>query len=110
MIAMVIGAAERKSLLWWGLLLASIPAILFLPAFALFTICPPQYGPVVMTVILIAFAASEVVAGWKLARIVRRPLDWMSGGAIVGLLVALIILMGVAWGFMAPYFARRAGY
>jgi hypothetical protein len=110
MTAMVLGAAERKSLLGLGLLLASIPAILFFPAFALFTICPPQYGPVVMTVILILFAASEVVAGLKLSRIVRRPLDWVSSGAVVGLLVALIVLLGVAWGFIAPYFARRAGY
>lgn len=107
---MVTSAAERRSDLWWGLLFASTPAILFLPAFALFTICPPQYGPVVMTVILIVFAASEVVAGWKLLRIVGRPLDWVSAGAITGLLLALLVLVGVAWGFIAPYFARRAGY
>lgn len=107
---MISDTAERKSLLWWGLLLASIPAILFIPAFALFTICPPRYGSVVMTIVLIVFAASEVLAGWKLSRIVRRPLDAASIGAIVGMLLALMVLIGVAWGFLAPFFARRAGY
>jgi hypothetical protein len=107
---MIINASKRKSLLWWGLFLASIPAILFFPAFSLFTICPPRYGAVIMAVILILFAASEVLAGWKLLRILRRPLDWVSAGAFLGLIVALIILIGIAWSFIAPYFARRAGY
>ncbi len=107
---MITGPAERKSHLRWGLLLASAPAILFLPLVALLAICPPRYGPVIMMVVLIVFAVGEVVAGWKLSQIVRRPLDWVSGAAVTGMFVAVVVLIAVAWGFIAPHIAKRAGY
>ncbi len=101
---------ERKSLLLQGLVLATAPAILFVPAFALFTICPPEYATLVITFILIVFAGSEILAARNLSRVLGRPFDWMNGSAVVGLLLALIVLFGVAWGFVAPVLARRAGY
>jgi phosphotransferase system glucose/maltose/N-acetylglucosamine-specific IIC component len=107
---MVMDDVEKKSLLLQGLVLAAVPAILFVPAFALFTICPPEYATLVITFILIVFAGLEILAGWNLSQVLGRPFDWMSGSAVVGLLMALIVLFGVAWGFIAPELARRAGY
>jgi hypothetical protein len=101
---------QRRSCLWRGLIFAGIPAVLFVPAFALFTICPPEYGSEIMVAILVVFGGSEVVAGWQFSRILRHKLDWLSGGALVGLLLATVVLVGIAWGFIAPIFARRAGF
>jgi hypothetical protein len=90
---------KRKSLLLRGLVVAAIPAVLFVPAVALFTICPPNYA-----VFVLAFI-------WSFSHVLARPfLGWMNASAVVGLLLSLIVLAGASVGFIAPVLARPAGY
>jgi hypothetical protein len=93
---------ERKHHLTQGFLVASIPALLFFPAVALLTVCPPIYGLLGMRILGAGFLCAELWAGWKLFRVVRRKPDWMSGLAILGLLIAALVLAATAWGFIAP--------
>jgi hypothetical protein len=101
---------KRKVHLRQGLLLAAVPAVLFLPAVALLTVCPPEYGIAIMRATAVVFAADEIFAGWRLLGVLERKLDGRSVAAIGGLLLALLMLVAIAWGFVAPSFARRAGY
>jgi hypothetical protein len=48
----------RYRALKWGMALAAIPAVLFFPAFAALSICPPSYGPMVMKVLIVVFLFS----------------------------------------------------
>jgi hypothetical protein len=101
---------RRRSYLLQGLVLAVVPAALFVPAAAFFTICPPEYGSTIMAIILVAFAGSEILAGWNLSRVLQRRLDWLGGTAIGGMFLAALVLGAVAWGFIAPVLASRSGF
>ena len=99
---------ERKHHLWQGFLVASIPVLLFVPAVAFLTVCPPKYGLLGIRTMGAGFLCAEVWAGWKLIRIVERKFDWISGLAILGLLIAALVLAATAWGFIAPI--RASGF
>lgn len=99
---------ERKHHLWQGLLIAAIPALLFFPAVAFLTVCPPKYGLLGMTTMGVGFLCVEVWAVWKLFRVVQRKLDWINVSAILGLLLAALVLAATAWGFIAPIRASRS--
>ena len=103
-------AIQRKLNLVQGIALAGIPAVLFFPAVALLTICPSGYAETIMAVILLGFDGSEILAGWKLGRVLRHGVDWLGVGAILGLILDAVVTAGVVWGFIAPIVARRSGY
>lgn len=48
------------------------------------------------------FLCAEVLAGWKLIQIIERKFDWVNGLAILGLVIAVLVLAAAAWGFVAP--------
>ena len=102
--------SARKHQLRQGFLTASIPAVLFFPAVAFLTICPPKYGLVGMRTMAAAFLFAEIWAGWKLLRVLERRLDWVNGLAVLGLVVAVLVLAATAWGFIAPIRASRSGH
>lgn len=92
-----------------GLVAALLPAALFLPAVGLLTVCPPRYGVAAMQVIGAAFLFTEVWATCKLFLTLERRFDWINGLAVLGLLVAVLVLAATAWGFIAPIRARSRG-
>ena len=94
---------ERKHRLWQGLSAACVPAVLFFPAVALLTICPPNYGLWGMRAIGAVFLFSEIFSGWIFVGVIQRKLDWINGLAFLGLLVAAVVLAATAWGFIAPF-------
>jgi hypothetical protein len=98
---------ELKSELRRGLLLAFVPALLFYPVVGFLTICPPNYGQPLMVIFSLAFLWSETAAGRALLKIRQRKLDWINLLTVVGIAVASIVTLAVAWLFVAPiYFGR----
>jgi hypothetical protein len=83
---------ERKKALCQGLPLALLPALLIFPAFALLTICPPRFGPIVMYLLLVVFLVSEILAIGVLTRALERTIDWITLGSLLGTIVALAVL------------------
>ena len=76
---------SRNRFFVWGLALAVIPVLLSYPAIAFLAVCPPSYGPMLMTIVAIAFCVSWGVAIVMLAK--ARPL-------YINNLAAMIILWG----------------
>jgi uncharacterized membrane protein YfcA len=91
---------ERRAGLIRGIVLALIPAILFLPVVAMLTICPHDYAQYVLLPIMVAFSISEVVAGWQLSHVLKNKFDLLSVGAVAGLLVGALVLAAIVWGYI----------
>jgi hypothetical protein len=63
--------ATLKHLLAWGLGLATAPAILFFPAVAFLTVCPPSYGRVATMTLSAVFVITWLITITVLVRVRR---------------------------------------
>jgi hypothetical protein len=89
---------ERKHRLWQGILLALIPALLFFPVVAFLTVCPPTYGIAGIRIAVAVFLSSEVWGCWKLFMVIQREVDWINGVAFFGMLMAVLVIVALAYG------------
>ncbi|MBI4461504.1 MAG: hypothetical protein HY653_01230, partial [Acidobacteria bacterium] len=95
---MLVEATRRKKYLWMGLPLAVFPAVIFVPAFAFFTICPPfELAWLGALLVLGGCVISEVFAFSSLLRSYHRVVDWIG---IISLL--FISIPAVFLGLVLP--------
>ena len=90
--------AARKQRVWRGLLLALIPAVLFVPMIVAFTVCPPAYASQGIRITAALFLFVDVWASWKLISVMQRRFDWINGVAVCGMLLVVVVVGALVWG------------
>jgi len=99
---------RRAALLKRGLALALIPAVIFVPVVAFFSVCPPSFGLMGARIALILFLASDIWAVRKLiptfnttnnGKVDRLNLLAWTGCtiAILTVIVSSVLLSGYPW-------------
>ena len=94
------GREPRKALLFRALPFALLPAVLFVPALAILTVCPPAFGPFLMCLLAAAFVASEAHAVPRLVWVLRGRIDWVTGIALVAAIIGSLVFLASLWGLV----------
>ena len=79
-----------------------IPALLFFPAVAVLTVCPPVFGIAIMKILAGVFILSAVCGIIALMPVFFRKPDFTWGVAIAVICVGLLVIAACVWGFVAP--------
>ncbi len=98
-IVYLLTSPKRRRRLRNGILLAFVPAFLFLPATAFLTVCPPDYGPTAMKDLAVGFILSELCALWNLCHLIpAKPGEGhIRAAALAGIVVAVFVLAITSW-------------
>jgi len=99
---MLVTQQERKKILLQGLPFAVLPAALFIPALALFTIYGPDFGPPLMRLLAVAFTLSEIRAMFNFVRMFQWKLDALSLSSLGLSLIAALVILACIYGFIPP--------
>ncbi len=85
---------SRERLLYWGALLAILPALLFLPAFVVLIFSPRvPHATLCASILFPLMLVAEVSGIWKLARgCVEQPFTILTMLSVGAMLVLLVIV------------------
>jgi hypothetical protein len=99
---------QGKQLLKLGLAFAMVPAALFFPAVAALTVCPPSYGPALMTTLAIGFICS-----WSFAIVLLSKARMLSHDDLavlaflwVGIAISALGISFTIWAFARSFMHR----
>ena len=95
---------ERKSHLLLGLILAIVPAVLFLPALMMLMIYYPGCGNPWLWVVGAVFLCSETVAIRKLMQARTGRFDWINLLSTLGTVLAALVILATIGGVRAGCF------
>src|SRR5512142_1828367 len=74
-----------------------LPAAAILPALKFLTVCPPDYGRIAATSVLVVFSVSEILGLTRMVRCFNRRADIVAVGAILCSVVGFFVLAFSLW-------------